>query len=105
MTAGWGRGLDKTFCVYMMASRLGGTIYIGVTSRLMQRVWEHREGIVEGFTRRYGVHLLVWYEVHETAESAIVREKQLKAWKRSWKIELIEKTNPNWDDLYPTLSV
>jgi putative endonuclease len=97
--------VDKQFYVYILANRLGGTLYIGVTSRLMQRVWEHRENVVEGFTSRYGVHLLVWYEVHGGAESAIIREKQLKAWKRAWKVELIEKSNPNWIDLYPTLSV
>ncbi|MCR6656469.1 MAG: GIY-YIG nuclease family protein [Opitutus sp.] len=94
---------QKQFWVYILASRIGGTLYIGVTSRLMERVWEHREGVVEGFTRRYGVHRLVWYEEHATAEYAIRREKQLKEWHRAWKIRLIEETNPNWDDLYPGL--
>jgi putative endonuclease len=94
---------EKQFCVYMLASGLGGTTYVGVTSRLMQRIFEHREGMVEGFTKRYSVHRLVWYEPHETAESAITREKQMKEWRRVWKVELIERENPNWVDLYPTL--
>ena len=87
-------------CVYILASRLKGTLYIGVTSDLVQRVWEHRSDLVEGFTRRYRVRRLVWFEVHETMESAIIREKALKKWNRAWKIELIEKSNPTWTDLY-----
>ena len=94
---------DKYFFVYMMASKRNGTIYVGVTSDLPSRAYIHREGLIEGFTRRYGVHRLVWYELLETAEPAIRREKQLKKWNRAWKIRLIEEMNPTWDDLYPTL--
>lgn len=94
---------EKSFYVYMMASRIGGTLYIGVTSRLVQRVYEHRIGMVPGFTKTYGVKMLVWYEPHGSAESAIRREKQLKEWKRAWKIQLIEDGNPRWVDLWPEL--
>jgi putative endonuclease len=86
-----------------MASRKNGTLYVGVTSDLMKRVWEHKNNLVEGFTKRYSVHALVWYEVHDTMESAIQREKALKEWKRAWKLELIEKENPQWQDLYSNL--
>ena len=75
-------------------------MYVGVTSNLVQRVWQHKSDLVEGFTRRYKVHKLVWYEVHETMESAIVREKALKKWNRAWKVRLIEEGNPGWSDLY-----
>ena len=75
-------------------------MYIGVTSDLVRRVWEHRNDFIEGFTKRYRVHKLVWYEIHETMEGAISREKALKKWKRAWKIELIEKGDPAWSDLY-----
>ena len=92
--------VEKQFYVYILASRIGGTLYIGVTSNLLARVNQHREGLVPGFTRRYGVHRLVWFESHPTAESAIRREKQMKEWRRGWKIKLIQATNPNWDDLY-----
>lgn len=95
---------EKQFYVYMLTSRIGGTIYIGVTSRLIARIWEHREGVVPGFTKRYHVHRLVWFEEHHTAESAIRREKQLKEWRRAWKVKLIQELNPNWDDLYPALA-
>ena len=78
-------------------------VYIGVTSNLFKRIWEHRNNLVEGFTERYGVHNLVWYEPHETMESAIQREKLLKEWKRRWKMRPIESANPNWEDLYHTL--
>lgn len=90
----------KIPCVYILASKPNGTLYIGVTSDLAQRVWQHKNDLVEGFTKRYGVHRLVWYEVHEIMESAIVREKSLKKWNRAWKIELIEERNPGWVDLY-----
>jgi len=86
-----------------MASKRNGTLYIGVTSDLVKRVWEHRNKMVEGFTKRYGVHQLVWYEMHEGMETAIEREKQLKEWKRKWKLELIESVNPSWQDLYHTI--
>ncbi len=87
-------------CVYIMASKRNGTLYTGVTSNLVQRVWQHKNNLVEGFTERYGIHTLVWYEVHETMTSAITREKKIKNWKRIWKLALIEKTNPEWRDLY-----
>lgn len=90
----------KTPCVYMLANKRNGTLYVGVTSNLPQRVWQHKNDLVEGFTRRYGVHALVWYEVHETMEIAIAREKTIKEWQRQWKIDLIEAMNPEWRDLY-----
>ena len=90
----------KIPCVYILASRPNGTLYIGVTSDLIQRIWQHKSNLVKGFTERYGVHRLVWYEVHDSMESAIQREKAIKKWNRTWKIELIEKNNPTWGDLY-----
>jgi putative endonuclease len=90
-------------CVYMLASARNGTLYIVVTSDLVKRVWAHKNDFVGGFTKQYGVHALVWYEIHETMASAITREKSLKAWKRAWKLELIEKENPQWLDLYEKL--
>ena len=84
----------------MLASRQRGTLYIGVTSDLIQRIWQHKHDQPSGFTKKYGTHTLVWYEMHATMESAISREKSLKAWKRIWKIQLIESTNPEWRDLY-----
>lgn len=90
-------------CVYILASKRNGTLYIGITSDLVKRVWEHKSDLVEGFTKQYQVHQLVWYEPSQNMESAITREKQLKEWKRQWKVELIEKTNPYWNDLYPNL--
>lgn len=94
----------KMPCVYMLASKRNGTLYVGVTSDLVQRVWQHRSALAEGFTKRYGVHRLVWYEVHETMESAILREMALKKWNREWKIRLIEETNPVWKDLYDEIT-
>ena len=90
-------------CVYMLASGRNGTLYTGVTSDLLKRVWQHKHGVVDGFTKQYDIHDLVWYELHETMESAILRETALKNWKRQWKIRLIEGENPEWNDLYPTL--
>jgi len=90
----------KTYFVYIIASKRNGTLYIGVTSNLVKRVYEHKNKLVEGFTKKYNVHVLVHYEAIEDINSAIKREKQLKKWKRQWKIELIEKNNPNWRDLY-----
>jgi putative endonuclease len=95
--------MDKQPAVYILSSKRNGTLYVGVTSDLIKRVWEHRYNLVEGFTKRYGVHQLVWYELHESMDSAIKREKRLKDWKRKWKLNLIEKTNPNWKDLYPSI--
>ena len=96
--------MDKTFYVYMLASARYGTLYLGVTSDLIKRVWEHREGVVDGFTRKHEVKHLVWYETHADAISAITREKQIKKWSRAWKINLIQKDNPYWQDLYEMLS-
>jgi putative endonuclease len=95
--------MEKLPSVYILASRRNGTLYVGVTSDLMKRVWEHKNDFVEGFTKRYGVHTMVWYERHETMESAIAREKAIKEWKRIWKLEMIERTNPDWKDLYQDL--
>jgi putative endonuclease len=86
-----------------MASRRNGTLYVGATSDLLKRVWQHKNDLVEAFTKRYRVHFLVWYEPHETMESAIRREKAIKEWRRRWKTELIEKGNPQWRDLYVDL--
>lgn len=94
----------KAPAVYILASQRNGTLYIGVTSDLIQRIWQHREGVVEGFTEQYEVKTLVWYEQHETMESAISREKQLKKWNRDWKLRLIEKQNPQWLDLWPEIT-
>ena len=93
----------KLPCVYILASKPRGTLYVGATGHLQERVWEHREGVVPGFTRKYGVKMLVYYEVHETMDAALLRERQIKEWKRTWKIELIESKNPNWDDLFEGL--
>jgi putative endonuclease len=95
--------VNKQPAVYILSSKRNGTLYIGVSSDLVKRVWEHKNDIIEGLTKRYGVHQLVWYEVHESMESAIRREKKMKEWKRKWKLEWIEGTNPNWKDLYPTI--
>jgi putative endonuclease len=89
--------------VYIMASARNGTIYIGVTKDLIRRVHQHKADAVESFTQRYGIHDLVWYEHTDSIISAIHREKQLKNWKREWKIRLIEASNPHWQDLYPSL--
>ncbi|PPD51239.1 MAG: endonuclease [Methylotenera sp.] len=86
--------------VYLLASQKNGTLYTGVTSDLIKRVWQHKNDVVDGFSKKYNIHLLVWYEVHDEIGSAIVREKQIKEWKRLWKLELIEKSNPTWNDLY-----
>lgn len=91
---------EKGYFVYILASRKNGTLYIGVTSDLVKRIWEHKENAISGFTKRYGVKRLVYFETYDSAENAILREKQLKKWNRKWKIELIEKTNSSWKDLY-----
>jgi putative endonuclease len=93
----------KTFFVYIVATRKDGPLYVGVTSALQKRVFEHKGRAVPGFTKRFNVDKLVWFEHHETAEAAIIKEKQLKRWKRQWKKELIESANPEWNDLYETL--
>jgi putative endonuclease len=91
--------MERIPSVYLLASGFHGTLYTGVTSQLLGRVWQHREELPEGFTARYGVKRLVWFEVHETMDSAIRREKSIKRWQRDWKIALIEKENPTWRDL------
>jgi putative endonuclease len=96
--------LEKRGYVYIMASKPNGTLYIGVTSDLLKRAWEHREGVAEGFTKRYGCKLLVWFEVHDRIEMAIQHEKQMKEWRRAWKIRRIVEMNPDWTDLFPTLA-
>ena len=91
-------------CVYMMTSSRHGTLYIGVTSDLITRVWQHKNNVVEGFTKKYEAHQLVWYEPHGNMESALSREKALKKWDRIWKLRLIEQFNPDWQDLYEQLT-
>jgi putative endonuclease len=91
------------YYVYILASKKNGTLYVGVTSYLVKRVLEHKSDFVEGFTKKYQVHDLVYFEVTESVKSAIAREKQLKKWHRDWKIRLIEKENPEWEDLYPEI--
>jgi putative endonuclease len=88
-----------SFFVYILASRRNGTLYVGMTDNLARRVWEHQTGAVAGFTKRYGVKTLVWYEPHESREGAFQRERQLKKWNRAWKLKLIEVRNPDWRDL------
>jgi putative endonuclease len=94
----------KQPCVYLLASGRNGTLYVGVTSNLIGRIWQHRTHAVEGFSSRYGVTQLVWYEQHPTMESAILREKRVKKWNRSWKVNLINETNPSWRDLWLDLT-
>ena len=95
---------DRQYWVYIIASGLGGTLYIGVTNDLVRRVYEHRTKAAEGFTRKYGVDRLVYFEGFDDIENAIRREKRLKKWNRAWKIRLIEETNPNWSDLYVSIA-
>ncbi len=95
--------MNRQPAVYILANKRNGTLYVGVTSDLIKRIWQHKNNVVKGFTERYSVHQLVWYELHETMESAIRKEKMLKNWKRVWKLELIERSNPNWQDLYGTI--
>ena len=90
----------KSPCVYMLCSGRNGTLYVGVTSNLIQRVWQHKNSLAEGFTSDYKVHYLVWYEQHEIMKAAITREKQIKKWNREWKLKMIEQTNPEWRDLW-----
>jgi putative endonuclease len=93
-------GVGSHYWVYILASRVGGTLYIGVTNDLVRRIYEHREGLVDGFTKKYALHRLVYFEQFDDVENAIRREKRLKSWNRAWKIRLIEQNNPNWIDLY-----
>ena len=92
--------MEKQFYVYMLASKRNGTLYIGVTSNLIQRIWQHKQKLIGGFTKKYNVGKLVYFEVHADAESAITREKQMKKWRRAWKIRLIESGNPDLKDLF-----
>jgi putative endonuclease len=94
----------RSYYVYILASRIGGTLYIGVTNDLIRRIGEHRLELMKGFTKRYGVHKLVYFEQFDDIENAISREKRVKKWNRAWKIRLIEELNPNWDDLYPGIA-
>jgi len=95
--------MEKQFHVYLLASKRNGTLYVGMTSDLIKRVWEHKNHLVDGFTKKYNVDMLVYFEKHENPEQAIAREKRLKKWNRAWKIRLIEKNNPDWEDLYDDL--
>jgi putative endonuclease len=92
--------MPKQPCVYILASQRNGTLYVGVTSDLVKRIWEHKNDTTDGFTKEYGVQILVYYELHVDMLAAITREKQIKKWNRVWKIELIESTNPGWQDLW-----
>ena len=90
----------NSYCVYILSSQRNGTLYVGITNNLVRRIWEHKNQKADGFTKKYEVHHLVYYEIHENPESAITREKQLKKWNRLRKIRLIEEKNPEWKDLY-----
>jgi putative endonuclease len=94
---------EKQPCVYILASQRNGTLYVGVTSNIARRAWEHRSDVVDGFTQKHGVHRLVYVEVHDSMEQAILREKRIKRWRRAWKLDLIERANPQWRDLYDDL--
>lgn len=97
--------MDKQPAVYIITNKKDGTLYIGMTTNIIRRIWEHKQGIVKGFSQRYNLKNLVWFELMDTIEDAAVREKQMKAWNRNWKIELIEKNNSEWIDLYETISM
>ncbi|OGP67718.1 MAG: hypothetical protein A2031_03360 [Deltaproteobacteria bacterium RBG_19FT_COMBO_43_11] len=90
----------KQYYVYILASKKNGTIYVGITGDLIKRIYEHKQNLIDGFTKKYNVHDLVYYEVHTEIEEAITREKQIKRWNRKWKLRLIEEKNPGWNDLY-----
>ena len=96
--------MQRSYWVYILASKMGGTLYIGVTNDLVRRVYEHRMGLADGFTKKHQIHRLVYFEQHSEVEAAILREKRLKKWNRAWKIALIEKDNPTWKDLYPDIA-
>ena len=95
---------EHLYFVYILASRRNGTLYTGVTNDVLRRTWQHKNDLVSGFTKKYGVHILVWYEMHESIQDAIAREKQIKGWNRAWKIRQIEKQNSGWNDLYERLT-
>ena len=92
--------IDKEYFIYILASRRNGTLYVGMTSNLIRRVYEHKQKVADGFTKKYNVNILVYYESGSGIKSALLREKQIKTWKRDWKLRLIEGLNPNWEDLY-----
>jgi len=92
--------MDRQYYVYIVTNKAYGTLYVGITNDLIRRTWEHRNGVVEGFTREHELHRLVWFEVHQDVEEAIRREKLIKKWHRDWKVNLIQARNPEWDDLY-----
>jgi putative endonuclease len=96
--------MDKRFAVYFLANHRQGTLYVGVTSDLVGRIWQHKTKAVPGFTSRYGCDRLVCFEMIDSAETAMARERQLKGWRRDWKINLVEANNPNWEDLYPSVA-
>lgn len=92
--------MERIPCVYILASQRNGTLYTGVTSNLIQRIYQHQNSEVDGFTKEHDIHQLVWYELHESMESAILREKRIKKWSRIWKLRIIEEMNPEWENLY-----
>ena len=96
--------MDKEFYVYILASKRNGTLYTGVTSNLIKRIWQHKNDLIDGFSKKYNVKNLVYYEAHSNAESAITREKRIKKWRRAWKLRIIEEKNPGWKDLYEEIS-
>ncbi|OYX49362.1 MAG: hypothetical protein B7Y90_08140 [Alphaproteobacteria bacterium 32-64-14] len=96
-------GIERIYFVYLLASRPFGTLYVGVTNDLIARSYDHRTGAIPGFTKKYGVHRLVWFEQHSSIETAMLREKRIKRWRREWKFNLIENTNRHWEDYYPRL--
>ncbi|WP_226469160.1 GIY-YIG nuclease family protein [Luteimonas panaciterrae] len=98
------KSVERQPCVYILASDRNGTLYTGVTSNLIARTWQHREHVVDGFTKRYGIARLVWYELHSTMEAAIQREKRIKKWNRAWKVRLIDESNPPWRDLWSDIT-
>lgn len=95
--------MQKQPAVYILASKRNGTLYVGVTSDLRKRIWEHKNDLIQGFTKKYGVHRLAYFELYEDMTEAIIREKQIKKWNRAWKLELIERANPGWNDLWETI--
>ena len=96
--------MSDQYSVYILASKRNGTLYIGMTNNLARRIWEHKHDVAEGFTKKYSVHRLVWYEIADNPQAAILREKQLKKWNRAWKLRLIEEKNPAWNDLYEEIA-
>lgn len=95
--------MSAIYAVYILASKRNGTLYTGITNNLQRRIWEHKQNLADGFTKKYNVHLLVYYELHSTALQAITREKEIKKWRRAWKLNLIEQNNPDWKNLYYSL--